>query len=256
MSNLVYQAWINPGNVHPGLTNSTESASAYATRMNCSYMFSRQSYLVSKFSFTYSFYNILDLIYDEYFDRYDDILYLDTDIIVDPDAGNIFKEKKSKWTDVIGTPERNYEWCAGLTYPKSVVDQHYRRFEEFGSKVVKSAKANAPLRIINTGVIVFTKKGRLKARKTWDDWKTWADYRGEYSKIMTYDQPFINCMFNKYDFNVVELDDEWNFPPHFMEGKVPKSHFYHFSGGDAYLPGYSMYNTPEGSVFKGGKKVN
>ena len=36
------------------------------------------------------YYAILDVIYDPYFDQYDDILVLDTDIYISPTAENIF----------------------------------------------------------------------------------------------------------------------------------------------------------------------
>lgn len=207
MKNLVYQSHIgNSISNYPGMEISLNTAFNYANRFNCSYMFNR--IMTLKGADTNSLYdryfNILDLIYDPYFDTYDNILFLDTDVIVHKNADNIFEIPEIRpHTDVIGIPE------------------------------------NTSNRYINTGVIVFTKKGRKKAREKWDiNWKAWQKIQPKGNPSLLVDQPYMNIMMTRHNFNIIKLGEQWNFwvtEPSYSGF----AHFYHFSNDSKkYMSGF------------------
>jgi lipopolysaccharide biosynthesis glycosyltransferase len=240
MVNLVYQCEIRSETgthisdfpIHYSVT----SAQHYAGKYDCDYIFNTSMTLEGaepyvlrddeKWDKVYAdrYFNILDLIYDPVYEKYDNILYLDTDVIVDPYAKNIFEVNGiDENTDIIGTPEPNEHNSTG---------PHSRMYEKFGSHLVGSTRKDIRYRIINTGVIVFTKNGRKKAKETWDvDWRDWRDNSQNW--LFGNDQPYINAMMIKHNFNVIELSDSWN---RIMGARImgnldnKKSHFYHFSG--------------------------
>jgi len=203
--NLVYQCYI--GDMKDRwIPYSVQSASDYADRIGADYIFSRSMSLEGSNPNRRldRYFNILDLIYDPMFEKYDHILYLDVDILVNTSADNIFNvEGIMKDTDVIGSFEYSYKL--------NEYRENEEVFKKHGSFLIPSKIPTVLYRFINTGVIVFTKKGRERARLEWD--VDWRDFRDTVDKgLLTADQPYINAMLNKHNFNVLELDEEWNYP--------------------------------------------
>lgn len=245
-NNLIYQCRLG---IHPDWSkHSVKSMSAYANKIGVQHKFSRSSSLkgLDENIMIHRYFNILDLIYDKQFDVYDDILYADTDVLADPDAGNIFDIPKAKHIDVVGVPEK----AVGNGGPGFVQKQWIKLYRE------KYKRFNIPIihkkvRQVNTGVILFTRKGRLKARERFEDWLPWASDPIART-VLDNDQPYLNAMFDKYQFNVMDIDDSWNMPVSwFTDIPCPKSHFYHFSGGrhDALITSFVGDNTPAGKKF-------
>ena len=58
---------------------------------------------------------------------------------------------------------------------ESVYEQYVRKFEWGGVPIVPAMPPNHPskLTIMNTGVVVWTKEARLRARELFDDWQWW-----------------------------------------------------------------------------------
>ncbi len=202
MVDLVYQCYI--GDIsNKWIHYSSQSAESYADRTGSEYIFRR--YMTLKGSNVSRkldrYFNILDLIYDPEFEKFDNILYLDTDILVNPMAGNIF-DQVVPGVDVVAASEYSYK--------PNEYSENEEVFKKHGSYLVPSKMKDIPYRFVNTGVIVFTKKGRMRARSEWDvDWK---DFRDSSNKgILVADQPYINAMLNKHNFDVLELDEEWNY---------------------------------------------
>lgn len=209
MRNLIYQAEIGDGSRVPHIDVLTASVSRYAKSLDTEYIFHREE--VSSEYLIEMFYTSLNIIYDETFDQYDDILFLDTDIYVSETAKNIFAIKKPINTDLLAT---------SVLYYHDVYPQYAQQ-----SNLVRSTRFSDP-RYINSGVILFTKKGRLKARRTWEDWKPFIKAFGH----GFHDELFINHMINKYNFNVKELSSAWNFLYNYDKAEERNPHFFHFPG--------------------------
>jgi len=245
-NNLIYQCRLG---IHPDWSeHSVKSMSAYADKVSAQYMFSRSSTLrgLDENIMIHRYFNILDLIYDKKFEAYDDILYADTDVLADPDAEDIFGIPKAKHIDVVGVPEK----AIGDGHPgfmqKRWINLYREKYERFNIPIIYKN-----VRQVNTGVILFTKKGRLKARERFEYWLPWASDLIS-NTVMDNDQPYLNAMFDKYQFNVMDIDDKWNMPVSwFNDTPCPKSNFYHFSGGrhDDLITSFVGSNTPEGKKF-------
>jgi hypothetical protein len=89
---------------------SSQSAESYADKTGSEYIFRR--YMTLKGSKVSSrldrYFNILDLIYDPEFEKFDNILYLDIDVLVNPMADNIF-DKVTDHIDVVAASEYSYK---------------------------------------------------------------------------------------------------------------------------------------------------
>lgn len=221
MVNLVYQCWIGDMNDKPWILDSVNLCEEYAKKLGAEYIFGREMHLRdSNPSIKLDrYFNILDLIYHPKYKKYDHILYLDVDVFPDKNARDIFQvEGLDSSVDIVGASDTHY----------SIEDywDNHLIFKEFGSKLVPSIIPYIPYRFINTGVIVFTKRGRERAKKYWD--VNWADWKNKASKnILAADQPYINAMINKHDFKVLELDTDWNYVPWSETKPLPKCNFYH-----------------------------
>lgn len=221
MVNLVYQCWIGDMKDKPWILDSVNLCEDYAQKIGAEYIFSREMNLIGSDPALKldRYFNILELIYHPKYKKYDHILYLDVDIFPDKDARNIFEvEGMDNSIDIIGISDTRY--------PIEDYWDNHLLFREFGSMLVPSIIPDIPYRFLNTGVMVFTKRGRERARKYWD--VNWIDWKNKASKnILAADQPYINAMINKHNLNVLELETEWDYVPWSESRTLPKCHFYH-----------------------------
>lgn len=245
-NNLIFQCRL--GNNPDYAKHCVKNIRSYAEKIGVKHMFTQKVTIPGLDSsiFFHRYFNILEPIYNPYFDQFDKILYMDTDVIADPDAENIFDIELASHIDVMGV----YEKPLGNSAPGFMSkDRHI-----FESKHIRFNIPQRPghIKQLNTGVILFTKKGRLKARKLFDDWIPWVnDIEG--SPSVNNDQPFLNAMFVKHKFNIFEIDDVWNMPPSwFIQTPCPKANFYHFSGGslDPLITSFEGDNMPAGKKFR------
>lgn len=166
-----------------------------------------------------NFFDKLRVYLDPSLDQYDQVLYLDCDVLVKDIRQNIFdKLTRDNYFDVAGVaefPHHEYSVPVNWNVSKPLED----RFRHFGSRMVKATSNNGPYRMINSGVLLWSKEARLKARKQFLSHEEWFNYNnalldsslknvGHSSHCL--DQPFLNAMFNKFNFNVLELKTEWN----------------------------------------------
>lgn len=223
MKNVVFQYFLNFNGVgKQGMhyptsgtpewaTRSVSYFKEYAKRHNADHFFMEDRFINS----TSNFFEVLRLYRDPIFDQYDNLLYVDVDVIPKNMDNNIFDLDVK---DVAGWPEWKHP---EVTVPVnwSANSQIRQRFEDFGSKLIASNTVPSSIRMINSGVMLWTRESRLKARKLFDDHEKWFHHKnalldhkwvnaGHSSHCL--DQPFINAMWNKFNYNVMELGIEWN----------------------------------------------
>ena len=257
--NLIYQCFI--GQNQPAYVKKlTGYVQDYAKKCGADYHFEKDLKLEGadpKVSM-HRYFNILQVL-DPECDKYENIFYLDCDILPDARAKNIFAMIKPDDWIMASKEDRGYNTVYGPAF--HVVIDVIKKFKS------KYLRMDCPLptdgrNIIqyNTGVVVFTKKGRIKLRESLEDWKKLAnDLDG--SPSLNNDQPYLNGMFVKYDIPVREIGWRWNlYPFYYLNDRerydeeppvVPRGHFYHFSNphgkhhGTIFTPDY----TPEGHLF-------
>ena len=221
---------------------STKSFSNYAEAIGAEYLFSDQPYFDDRVdTYLWMLYDIARLWVDPYFDKYDDILYVDTDIIVNTQE-NIFDYHEG---DLSGVLESDI-----------VDDSGKQRYNPWDSNDVKYTnialtylKSNVPLAechvlppnlpskvlCYNTGVMVWSKEGRQKAREKFDGWVGWYNNGVELGNPswLNNDQFYISAQSIKHDLDLNFLDQKWNDSPHYGDrNTLLKSNFLHFSGGN------------------------
>ena len=216
MKNLIYQYYIpyEAGDAHYGgidmpqwAQKGSKSARAYAKKIGADYVLSHERY-----------YKHLDprldsirLFYDKAFDDYDNILCLDLDMLVTTNE-NIFNIEIE---DVAMVHELGvHDGRPGKTWISRVMDvpNYQRGVIAYGKKLFgedwmfpkSKLYPNEQYTYMNGGLQLWSKKGRLKARKHFtsvDDYYLHTRYT---------EQMYINLQLSQSIFNVTELDTSWN----------------------------------------------
>jgi lipopolysaccharide biosynthesis glycosyltransferase len=225
---------------------SRRSFEDYAKKFNVEYMWYEQQTVNAPSPFFES----LRPVYDNTLDVYDYILYVDCDVYATKNIDNIF-DYANNIGDVGGVMDRHITeldedlvkyisrknqtfsngWFNYEVEAHDAIRRHYHNWFQW-----KKSTTHPDLdQFINSGVIMWSKKGRLKARK---QFKSMLEY---YTRIpfgptnghqfQKYDQGYLNAMLIMHDFDVTELplrfnDQRWEKyqPP------IEKSKFIHFTG--------------------------
>jgi len=241
MKNVVFQYYLDfngvgkqghhytNGGVPEWAQVSVDKFKQYAERHGADYHFMEDRFVNSKSNF----FEVTRLWKDPIFDQYDKLLYCDVDVIPKDIEGNIFNILGEH--DFAGWPEqRMYDFIVNINWNET---QSLRdRFNDFGSRLVKSTQ-HPGIRMMNSGVMVWSREARLKARELFDDHEKWFHHKnalldsrwttaGHSSHCL--DQPYINAMVTKYDFKILEMDRVWN---RFPTGKEDTPcYFAHYVG--------------------------
>lgn len=238
MTNLIAQYWIGP--YTDLVLESRNQVKSYAQRIGASSSFSTRFSFAGENRTPYmhngSYFEILRYVYDEKYDEYENILYLDCDILVNPNAPNVFdsfrhyKQIAMCLEEPFGTTAQPWYFSENQ-YWKDMV----RKYSMHG---VDIKEPHHSFRQYNTGVVLMSREWRQDARKKYDDWKNWMTDYEDFHLFLSNDQPYLNCMIMKYGHGVDNMGSLWNcnpewYRPGFMgmyEGvPIENYHFYHFS---------------------------
>jgi len=191
-------------------TRSVNYFKHYANKHGADYHFFRDRFINA----TSNFFEVTRVYMDPVFDQYDKVLYCDVDVMPKNMDANVFDIPV---VDVAGWPEHRHpdigvqvNWSAGMIAA---------RFNDFQIPLVRPISHGGNLRMVNSGVMLWSKQARLKARELFMDHEVWFKHKnalldpqwsgfGHSSHCL--DQPFLNAMWNKHNFNVLELEIEWN----------------------------------------------
>ena len=208
---------------------SRRSFEEYSSKYNVEYMWYEEQTIDSPSPFFES----LRPVYDSTLDVYDYILYVDCDVYAADDTDNIFDYAKDIG-DVGGVMDRHITeldeelvkyiaqknqtfsdgWFNYEVEAHDAIRQHYQNW----FKWKKSTTHPALDQFINSGVVMWSKEGRLKAR---EQFKSTRDYYTNIEfgptnghRFQMYDQGYLNTMLAMLDFDVTELpvrfnDQEW-----------------------------------------------
>lgn len=230
--NLIFQYFIG-GEVPEYAKISRFSFTEYADKLGHDYIFTDQAFLPEEHTDNLilgsKYYDVIRVYMDPFFDQYDQVLFVDVDVIAHPRAPDIFTYQPKHiagWTE-----QKHPQGTAGPGYWKGSDKfiQIEEAFAEFNAPLVESTSPYAPTRILNSGVLLFSKEARLIAREKFDDWKKW--YQRGFRPWITLDQLYLSAMFNKYNLEVTEIGNEWNLTPAwFPDNAQLDGFFYHFSG--------------------------
>lgn len=185
----------------------SRSAKAYADFCNAEYLLSHDRY----FDHLDPRLDSLRLVYDEFFDQYDNILCLDLDMLVHSNAPNIFDHASG---DIAMVHELGLFTGSSGGWVKSVMEKPLwqRGVIAYGKDLFGSdwmfpkstLYPNEHYRYLNGGLQLWSKAGRLKAREHF----TSVDHYYMHTRYT--EQMYINLQLSQPMFDVCELDTSWN----------------------------------------------
>jgi len=242
--NLLFQCWIHQDYIKDRLPRYGKISSTlmrdYAENCGAEYQFYEEPFFHEHSVFSHETHEKLRIIYDETYDDYDTVVYVDTDIIPHSNAKNIFESVKetssyieSYEKGMIGAsvlpvieevPTTNARFALDLFEAHNLAPIEIDVPKEAGTKFKKIYKW------YNTGVMVWTKEDRIRARNEWQHFYNFK--QSAHKKFTQTDEGWFNIQVQKNNFPIKNLDVSWNTTPHFYrEINIPSANFYHFSGG-------------------------
>jgi lipopolysaccharide biosynthesis glycosyltransferase len=239
--NIIFQYWLDKNGVGKNhdfynyvnkvVDISKNYFKEYANMHNAEYFFSNERTVKTKSNY----FEVCRIYLDPYFDKFDKLLFVDIDVIPKNMKENIFNLDVK---DVAGWPEHNHYARKDPNGWKLSIPLE-DRFKKFGAPIVKPKTVENNIRIINTGVMIWTRDARIKARKLFDNHEDYFNYKNPIldktlknvgHSTHCIDQPFLNVMFNKYNFDVKELGIEWNRTP--TKDEDYPCNFAHYTGNN------------------------
>lgn len=248
---------------------SRTSFEKYADIIGCEYMYSDERVFTKDKGYpqdsTALLFECLRVVYDPYFDQFDKVLFADTDIVVNTKE-NIFDISDAEVYGVLESDIRT-EVDGGYNawdFKESIYLDYVEKHDMHNCPIIPSfgigTKFDSKITIMNTGVVVWTKEARLRARELFDDWEPWCcpDKFDPNAKVhhtsIRNDQPFISAQFMKHDFDIESVDQKWNdTPTHYNDPQhwidTGKSYFLHYTGGDQKAIMVDLYHKGKFPIF-------
>lgn len=217
VKNLIYQYW--DGNLVPGVRASAENISQYAKHIGVEHLFEENPRFVNNLGCYSPHYGSFKPIFDESFHQYDNVLFLDADIFaVDGLKENIFEGFSAELgicTEPL-QPELRKQAVGKIT---ATTDELWAKTINAKWGVQMPRDKNGLLKVYNSGMVLYSNKGLLKAKQNFVPFKEYVDLinstRG-LDSFYTADQNYVHAMLEVADMDWVELDNEWNHLIHWM----------------------------------------
>ena len=215
MRNVIYQYW--DGELTPGVKAGVVAMEKYAGAIGAEYIFEfnpRWQTDLGKYS---PHYGAFKPLFDDRFDDYDYILFVDTDVIpTDNCKENIFEQFYDVPDVEVGICE---EWMqpeirrrVSVGGINSANDNIWANSVNAVWSVQVPRTDNNLVRIFNSGVVVYSKAGRLKAQQSFvpfNQYKVLVETL-RLPAFYTCDQPYLHAMLGVCKFNYVIMDYKWN----------------------------------------------
>jgi len=215
MKNLIYQYW--DGDYLQGCTAGQDNMRAYAERIGAEYLFEHNPRFVTRFGSRSHFYGTFKPVYDESFHKYDNVLYVDTDVFaVDGLNESIFDGFDSDIgiCEEATQPELRLKTAGRIT---SAGDEKWAQLvdSKWGVKVPRTE--SGLVKVYNAGVVLFSNAGLLKAKEIFMPFDEYVDTirASGLPPFYTDDQPYLHMMLDRMDW--VEMDGGWNSFVHYAQ---------------------------------------
>lgn len=238
---------------------SAKSFQIYADKIGCKHQYSTKQVYTKHFEgSTVLLFECLRIIFDPIYDQFEKIAFIDTDIICNTEE-NIFDQCGQY--EVTGVLESEIRTSQGGGYNTWDYNDKTKQ-----SLITKYERNNIPIvptkpphrascvTTFNTGVLVWTKTARLKARRMFDPWWSYmqdGDQHGD-PFWLNNDQPWISGQIMKHGLTWQSIDQKWNdTPTHWEDDRGYDMNFLHYTGGgnkvvmlDDYKQGKFKYLKP------------
>lgn len=218
VKNLIYKYW--DGNLTVGCKAGSENMKQYANRIGADYLFEHNPRFVTNLGPYSPHYGAFKPVFNEKFHVYDNVLFADTDVFaVDGLTENIFENFNAD----IGICTEPLQPKIRVTIKSKIIT---KTMDEQWAKMVKSQwHVEMPrteeelLKVYNSGVVLYSNKGLLKAKERFVPFKQYVDLvkstKG-LSSFYTCDQPYLHAMLKITNMDYVELSNDWNALIHYL----------------------------------------
>ena len=215
MKTAIYQYYDGP--IKESVRASVKNIKAYAKTIGADYLFEDNPRFIEKDmkmnlgSYT-PHYGAFKVIFNPNWDKYDKILFLDADIFaVDGLKENIFEDFNAE-IGICTEPFQPKQRTITLGQINSTQDEKFAKFckKEYGVDLPRTDEGL--VRVYNTGVVLYSQEGRLKAQKDFEHFPTFCKKIRQEGLISFYhsDQGYLHAMMFAKKFKVQEMDNGWN----------------------------------------------
>ena len=210
MKNLIYQYWKGP--MKPGVAASTALMKAYADRIGAEYRFDHNITIAGHVVNVPIYYEPANPLISAEFDVYDNVALVDIDVypveglddsmfaLLDGEDAGICTEPKQPYFRTIYN-------SGGIN---SAIDKQWAdRCEKRWGVKYPTDELNRP-EVFNTGVVVISKAGLQKMKKTWPSFQEYVDNMQGFPRFYTLFQDYFSAFIHSSGFNLKRLPNEWN----------------------------------------------
>jgi hypothetical protein len=218
---------------------SAESFRIYADKIGAQHHYStKQVHTAGITGSTVLLFECMRVVYDPMYDDYDKVLFVDADIICNTEE-NIFDETNGHDVTGVFESEIRTEKSGGYNtwdYNDKIKNELIAKYERNGIPIVPTKPPYRPSCVMtfNTGVLVWTKEARLRARELFDPWQDYMEDGDKHGDPfwLNNDQPWLSGQLIKHGFNIQSIDQTWNdTPTHWPDDRGYDMNFLHYTGG-------------------------
>jgi hypothetical protein len=250
MKTAIYQYWDGP--VRESVHACVKNIKAYADKIGADYLFEdNPKFITTEMKMNLAnytpHYGSFKVIFNSNWDKYDKILFLDTDVFaVDNLKENIF----DFFTKEIGICTEPFQPKQRQITLGQITSKQDEKFADFVKKKYNTdlpRTSEGLVKVYNTGMVLYSKEGRLKAQKEFDNFEKFVRDIKNHGLIPFYgsDQGYLHAMMFAKGFDVQEMDNNWNSYIHgtkdkhqpkrrIVDHRTPETKFVHcqFPGAD------------------------
>jgi hypothetical protein len=212
MKNLIYQYW--DGKIRPSVHAGTIQMKLYAGMIGAHHLFEDNPNWISdrRFGKYSAHFGALKPVFEPTFNGWDNIMFADTDVFpVDGLSESIFDDFNGE-IGICTEPFQPKQRQITLGRITSITDERWALVlkKELGIELPRTGEGL--LKVYNSGVVLYSKKGRLKAQKEWlsiDEYVRIIQKAG-LDGFYRSDQPYIHAMMFYSNMDVQEMNNGWN----------------------------------------------
>lgn len=216
MTNLIYQYW--DGEMNTGAIHGAKVMEEYARRIGVEYLFEHNPRFRNDLGAYSAHYGQFKIIYDDFFSKYDNVLFADTDVFpIDGLSEDIFAE----FDGDLGICTEPYQPEARLVSKNHINSTNDEKWaaaikSKWGVDLPRNEKKL--LKVYNSGVVLYSKTGIQKMRKEFipfHDYVRFVQSRG-LPDFYASDQGYIHAMMGITNIRYKEMDNGWNSYVHYI----------------------------------------
>ena len=224
MKTAIYQYW--DGNIKPSVYAGVKNMKSYAERIGADYLFEDNPNWLRKvknmnFGSYSPHYGAFKPLFDSHWDQYDKILFADTDVFtIENLKENIFDHFQGE-IGICEEPFQPKQRTITLGRITSETDNLWAKTVKEAYGVEMPRTSDGLVKVYNTGVVLYSRKGRLKAQKEFEPFDNYVKLvrSKKLNSFYTCDQPYLHAMMFAKKFDVQIMDEGWN---SYIHGTIDK----------------------------------